>query len=167
MLNLPQILLIDDSRQDLDLIQEACADHGVQAVFHLAQDGHEGIQCLGRLAQDGSSLNLVVLDLFLPRKDGFAVLQHLQSPKHPYRDVPVLVLSASADMRHVERSFKLGASFFLWKPAVYDDYAAVAQRISDLLNAPPKPPDPGPLLKEREEAMWNLHSPSRWAGLGG
>jgi CheY-like chemotaxis protein len=166
MRDLPQILLVDDCRQDLDLVQEACADAAIAAIFHLSRDGDEALQTITRLALQGLQLDLIVLDLFLPTKDGFRVLQHLQS-KSRLREVPVLVLTASADMRHVDRCFRLGADFYLWKPTVYEDYRIVAERIAGLLDAPPKPTRPLPTTAEREELMWSLHSPNRWAGLGG
>jgi CheY-like chemotaxis protein len=137
------------------------------AVFHLSHDGRDAIQFLTRLALEGVRLDLIVLDLFLPRTDGFAVLAFLQRGDHHLDDIPVLVLSGSGDMRHVERCFRLGAAFYLWKPTLYHDYAAVAQRISQLLHAPPRTPRPSPSLTEREELMWGLHSPGRWAGSGG
>ena len=166
MKDLPQILLVDDSRQDLDLVQEACADAGLAAIFHLARDGQEALTTVTRLALQGVDLDLVVLDLAMPGKDGFRVLQHLQS-KERLKTVPVLVLTGSDDMRHVDRAFRLGADFYLYKPAVYDDYRVVAQRIAELLEATPKPTRPGPTLEEREELLWSLHSPNKWAGLGG
>jgi CheY-like chemotaxis protein len=166
MRDLPQILLVDDSRQDLELVQEACADSGLTAVFHVARDGAEALQGIARLALQGVDIDLIVLDLFLPQKDGFLVLEHLQASER-LREVPVIVLTASSNMDHVERSFRLGANFFLWKPSVYEDYHVVAQRILDLLEAPPRPRGPAPTLIEREEMMWGLHSPGKWAGLGG
>src|SRR5258708_7824151 len=125
MTDLPHILLVDDNRQDLDLIQEACADAGVRAIFHLSGDGQDAIQFLTRLALENVTLDLVVVDLFLPRKDGFCVLQHLQGEKRLVA-IPVLVMTSSGDMRHVERCFQLGADFYLWKPTMYDDYRSVA-----------------------------------------
>jgi CheY-like chemotaxis protein len=166
MRDLPQILLVDDSRQDLELVQEACADSGLTAIFHISRDGAEAVQALTRLSLQGVDLDLIVLDLFMPQKDGFRVLQHLQSQER-LESVPVIVLTASADMGHVERCFRLGADFFLWKPAVYEDYHVIAQRILELLEAPPRPRNPAPTLVEREELMWGLHSPGKWAGLGG
>ncbi|MBA2479137.1 MAG: response regulator [Planctomycetes bacterium] len=166
-IDLPQILLIDDNRQDLDLVQEACADAGIHAIFHLSHDGRDAIQFLTRLALEDVALDLIVLDLFLPRKDGFTILEFLRRDDHHLADIPVLVLSGSGDMRHVERCFKLGAAFYLWKPSVYQDYTAVAHRIGELLHAPPRSPRSAPSLKQREELMWSLHSPGRWAGSGG
>jgi CheY-like chemotaxis protein len=166
MRDLPQILLVDDNRSDLELVQEACADCGLTAIFHVARDGAEALQAIARLSLQNVDLDLIVLDLFLPQKDGFRVLEHLQS-KHRLSSVPVVVLTGSADMGHVERCFQLGADFFLWKPAVYNDYQVIAQRILELLEAPPRPRNPAPTLVEREEMMWGLHSPGKWAGLGG
>ncbi|MBA3710597.1 MAG: response regulator [Planctomycetes bacterium] len=165
--DLPQILLIDDSRPDLDLVQEACSDAGVHAIFHLCHDGRDAIQFLTRPALESVTLDLIVLDLFLPRTDGFSVLEFLQRSDHRLGEIPVLVLTGSGDMRHVERCFKLGAAFYLWKPAMYQDYTAIAHRIAELLHAPPRTPRPTPSLVEREDLMLNVHSPGRWAGLGG
>jgi CheY-like chemotaxis protein len=136
------------------------------AVSHVARDGREALQAIVRLSSQEVALDLVVLDLNLPQQDGFRVLEHLQGTER-LRDIPVLVLTGSALMEHVERCFRLGADAFLWKPAVYNEYQIVASRIAELLESPTRPPRVPPTLSEREALMWNLNSPEQWAGTGG
>ena len=166
MSDLPQILLIDDNRQDLDLVQEACADSGLAAIFHLARSSKEALEAIDRLTLQGVALDLIVLDLFVPEKEGFEVLEHLQA-RAPLAAIPVLVLTGSSRMEDVDRSFRLGADGFLWKPTVYDDYRVVAERMAELLQSPAGPTRPSPTLADRQELMWGLQSPGRWAGQSG
>lgn len=166
MNELPHILLVDDNRGDLELVQEACADAGMAAVFHLARDGHEAVRTLTRLRLQGVVVDLVVLDLLLPGRDGFRVLSFLRH-QAGLAAIPVLVLTGSAEMRHVDRAYRLGADYYLYKPVIYDDYHVVAARIAALLDQPPRPSQPLPQAREREDLLWSLHSPSTWTGLGG
>lgn len=164
--DIPQILLVDDNRPDLDLVQEACSDAGMTAIFHCARDVQEALQCLARLVLQDVGIDLIVLDLLLPGSDGFRLLEHLQSQER-LSTVPVLVLSGSSDMHHVDRCFRLGAAGYLYKPVMYDDYRVIASRMGELLEQTPPPPRPGPTLPEREELLWSMHAPGQWAGVGG
>jgi CheY-like chemotaxis protein len=129
----PHILLVDENPQDLALIQESCADCSLPAVFHIAHDGEEALACMNRLSQAGARPDLIVLDIILPKQDGFHVLRELKRQASS-RPTPVLVLTGSCDMRHVDRSFRLGASDYLYKPVVYGDSRVVAEHIAELLH---------------------------------
>jgi len=139
----PHILLVDENPQDLALIQESCADSSLPAVFHIAHDGAEALACMTKLSEAGSRPDLIVLDILLPKNDGFHVLRELkrQAAGHP---TPVLVLTGSSDMRHVDRSFRLGASVYLYKPVVYGDSRVVAEHIAELLHLTPATVSPLP-----------------------
>ncbi|MBM3834560.1 MAG: response regulator [Verrucomicrobia bacterium] len=63
---------------------------------------------------------LVLLDLSMPRKNGFEVLEWIRN-REEFKELPVLVLTSSAEQPDVIKAFKLGATSCLVKPAEFDD----------------------------------------------
>lgn len=106
------ILLVDDDRQTrmkLTRILEA-QGHAVQAV----EGGREALETLAT-----ESFDLILLDILMPRVDGFEVLQSLKADAR-LRDVPVIVISALEDAQSEEKCRQLGARAYLTKPVDAD-----------------------------------------------
>ena len=83
-----KVLVVDDDPDILDAISMILESRGYQLIF--ASDGSE---CLDKLSSEKP--DLMILDLLMPKMDGFAVYRELQSPKwSEYRDMPVLILSS-------------------------------------------------------------------------
>lgn len=83
-----KILVVDDDPDILDAISMIVETQGYEVVF-----AHDGAECLDKLASEKP--DLLILDLLMPKMDGFAVYRELQSPKwSEYRDMPVLILSS-------------------------------------------------------------------------
>lgn len=83
-----KILVVDDDPDILDAVSMILETQGYELVF--ARDGAE---CLDKLASEKP--DLLILDLLMPKTDGFAVYRELQSPKwSEYRDMPILILSS-------------------------------------------------------------------------
>jgi len=83
-----KILVVDDDPDILDAISMILETQGYALVF-----AHDGMECLDKLASEKP--DLLILDLLMPKIDGFAVYKELQSPKwSKYRDMPVLILSS-------------------------------------------------------------------------
>ncbi len=102
-----RVLLVDDSatsRAHLSSILEGAA--GIQIVGE-ASDGEEGLQAAFRLQPD-----VIVLDLQMPRMDGFTFLRLLM----PRRPTPVVVVSSQSHPIDVFRALELGALDFVAKP---------------------------------------------------
>lgn len=107
------ILLVDDDEDDRQLIGSALRQSGVQAEIVEADDGVKALELLARRTP-----RLVLLDLKLPRLDGFEVLRRFRLDE-ANRAVPVLVLSGSDDRQDVERAYALGANGFIRKPSEF------------------------------------------------
>lgn len=103
----PVILLVEDDPDSADIIAELLGrDYDVVR----AGDGEEGV----RLAREHCP-DLLLLDLFLPRLDGFAAMEDLR--RDPRTDeCPIIILSAQADDTTKVRGLTLGAADFLAKP---------------------------------------------------
>jgi CheY-like chemotaxis protein len=83
-----KVLVVDDDPDIVDAISMILESKGYQVVI-----AHDGIECLDKLGTQKP--DLMILDLLMPRMDGFAVYKELQAPKwSEYRDIPVLILSS-------------------------------------------------------------------------
>ncbi len=110
------ILLVDDNEINRRLVSYILSnDYG---AVQEAADGH---QCLEALATQ--SFDLVLLDLNMPNKSGFEVLEELQLASTP-RSPAVIVLSADNDPETISRSFQLGAADYLTTPFNRDELLA-------------------------------------------
>ena len=125
----PWILVVDDSRDALDLALDAL--RRVPVEVHTARDGREALAVLHLAGQPPAGERLqprvIFLDLRMPRVDGFEVLRALRSHAHT-RAIPVVVLSTSSSPEDVRRAYELGANSYLVKrPETQDPGARLAE----------------------------------------
>jgi DNA-binding response OmpR family regulator len=109
-----RILVIEDEPRILEFLRLGLEAEGFQV--DAADDGAAGL----RLAL-AEPYDLVVLDLLLPRLDGFRLLGELRRVRP---ELPVLILSARSDLPTKLRSFGLGANDYLSKPFSFDELVA-------------------------------------------
>lgn len=113
-----RILLVEDNEDHAYLIQKALyRTLKERAELSVVSDGEEAIQYIKTL--DGGRIertpDLIFLDIKLPKKDGFEVLQELkQDPdcKH----IPVIMLTSSSTEREIAQGYALGANSYISKP---------------------------------------------------
>lgn len=104
----PLILLVDDEPFNLDLLEQELA--GQDLVIQTASNGREA---LDHVAADPP--DMIFLDLMMPEVDGFMVLERLQAHES-WREIPVVIVSASNDLTNIVRGIEMGATDFLPKP---------------------------------------------------
>ena len=122
-----RILLVEDNAGDAQLMRIALAEALPAARLTVAGDGE---QALTTLHQAGP-FELVLLDLNLPRLSGHEVLATLRGDEDPaLRRQPVVVLTSSEAEADVERSYDLGASSHIRKPAGLDDLFATVESLT-------------------------------------
>jgi CheY-like chemotaxis protein len=138
------ILLVEDERNDVFLLQHA---FDAAAITHPLQVVEDGRQAVDYLAGTGKYANrteypmpcLVLLDLKLPMKSGLDVLRWIQrEPK--LRMLVVVVLSSSRDRKDVDAAYQLGARSYLVKPLTMAARLELAKGIKQYwlqLNVPP------------------------------
>jgi chemotaxis family two-component system response regulator Rcp1 len=134
-----RILIVEDNRGDVLLVDVALREAGLRfELIHLA-DGEKALNYLGRLTKgrDGASLDLVLLDLNLPKRDGWEVLEALRLVplKHP---VPVMILSSSNSPHDIARAERLGVSKYIRKPSTLDEFLAIGQTVKQIWPATPQ-----------------------------
>jgi CheY-like chemotaxis protein len=136
--NDPTILLVDDSDNDLLLMSLAFEKASFPGVLRIVHDGEEAIAYLeGRHPYSDRVRDplptLVLLDLNMPKKSGFDVLEWVRA--HPtLRRLPIMVLTASMVSGDVERAFDLGANSFLVKPTRIEDLIVMIRSLREWLN---------------------------------
>src|SRR6266404_277003 len=104
----PIVLLIDDEDGLDDLLGASLMRDNIRLLC--ARDGREGLELARR-----NKINLILLDLGLPKNDGFAVLHELKA-EAPLRDIPVIILTAWQSTSDKLRGFALGAVDYITKP---------------------------------------------------
>ena len=103
-----RILIADDDEHTRNLLRDLCEISGYQVA--LACDGEEALAKVRSEPPD-----LLLLDVMMPRKDGFAVLKELREDS-AHADLPVVVLTATNDMDGKIRGMELGADDYVTKP---------------------------------------------------
>jgi CheY-like chemotaxis protein len=122
----PVILIAEDNPDDVEMLRRSFQQAGIEATLEVAANGAEAIQFLegsGAHATGGQRRlpDFVLLDLKMPGKDGFDVLRWVrQQPS--LKDLPVIVLTCSDEIRDVNRAYALGANSFLTKPLDFTDF---------------------------------------------
>ena len=110
-----KILVVDDDPDILDALSMILESQGYQVVT--ARDGAEGLSKLKAEKPD-----LLVLDLLMPKMDGFAVCKELQDPRWTkYRGIPILILTsvreeASRRRYELETGLELDVDDYVEKP---------------------------------------------------
>jgi CheY-like chemotaxis protein len=127
------ILLVEDDPDDVLLMQRAFSRARLANPLRVVRDGEEAIRYLSGQgiykARDKYPVPLLLLlDLRMPKKNGFEVLEWIRDqPEH--NDLPVVVLTSSAEQPDAIKAFKLGASSYLVKPAQFDDLVQLMLRL--------------------------------------
>jgi CheY-like chemotaxis protein len=111
------ILLVEDSEDDAELIGRAFQKAHIANPLEHAPDGDAAIRALE--ARAGDLPVLVLLDLKLPRRSGFEVLEWIRG-NPTTRRLPVVVLTSSRQTTDVDRAYDLGANSYLVKPVKSD-----------------------------------------------
>ena len=134
------ILVIEDDTDDLFLLQKAFEKSGLTKELIVARDGEMAIDVLSNEKTDRPAL--VILDLKLPRKSGFEVLEWLGA-RGALAYMRVIVLSSSTVPSDVQRAYGLGVTSYHAKPAHFQELKTLAAEICRFWRSPweetPKP----------------------------
>lgn len=124
------VLLVEDDPGDVVMVQEALSGWPVPTTLHVTADGIEATTFLRREAphEDAPRPAFVLLDLNMPRKNGFEVLDEIKNDDE-LKVIPVIVFSTSDEREHVLRCYSAHANAYVVKPINLDDFARVVREI--------------------------------------
>jgi len=123
----PKVLIADDDPVTRSLLHQVLKREGFAVVA--ATDGIEACS-----AAESERPDLVLIDLLLPRRDGYSALMYLRS-REALRDLPVIILSAEASAEHSKIARTLGAQLYLTKPCTPE---ALTAAVKDVLDGRPR-----------------------------
>ena len=118
------ILMADDDADDRMLARDALFESRLANDLYLVADGQELMDYLNRRGAyeaPGTSPRpgVILLDLNMPRKDGFEALVEIRSDPD-LRRIPVVILTTSKAEEDIYRGYDLGANSFVTKPVTFD-----------------------------------------------
>ena len=112
-----KILLVDDDADILTAMQTALADTG--ATIETANDGDQAVMKIASVMPD-----LVVLDMMLPKRSGFLVMERLKRSRKGGIGPRVIMITGNQGTRHKVYAERLGVSLYLNKPFRMDRLVA-------------------------------------------
>jgi two-component system response regulator len=129
--NQGKILLVEDSRDDVELTLRAFKSNNIKNEIVVAADGVQALEFL--YGADGKKLadplpSIVLLDLNLPRVNGLEVLQRIRAHDKT-RTLPVVILTSSTEERDLVEGYKLGANSYVRKPVDFAEFTQAARQL--------------------------------------
>jgi CheY-like chemotaxis protein len=129
-----RILVVEDSDSDVRLLEKALQAHGITYELTVYEDGERAIRSISNdhtLAPD-----LILVDLNLPRREGFDVLRTVLSMPR-LSGIPVAVLTSSRAARDRGRTEIMGVTKYIPKPGTLEEFIEeVGLAVMELLRAP-------------------------------
>lgn len=122
------VLLAEDDPGDVVMITDAFAQFAASVQLHVVSDGEQAIDYVCRNGPAAPRPALILLDLNMPRRNGFEVLAALKADAG-FLSIPIVVLTTSSAEEDVERCYALHANAYITKPG---DYMGLAEAIRQL-----------------------------------
>src|SRR5437764_232430 len=117
-----RILIVDDNRTNVKILQTRLSAEGYEVIT--AADGEEGLA-----AARGQTPDLILLDVMMPKLDGFEVCRRLRAdPSFPF--TPIILVTAMGDTKDIIAGLNAGGDEYLTKPV---DHAALVARVRSML----------------------------------
>src|SRR5438067_11154573 len=128
------ILLIDDDENDIVLAKKALAAAEIENPLYVVRDGEEAMAYLEGMGKYSDRAefplpDLILLDLKMPRLDGFELLYWIRKQPH-FKALRVVVLTSSEDVYDINKAYEMGANSFLVKPFDFENFPAMMRTLN-------------------------------------
>jgi two-component system response regulator len=137
-----RILIVDDSRKDVELAIAALAEKNLANEVIVAEDGIEALDYLykrGKFVNESGDPAVILLDIKMPRMNGIEVLKHIRADDK-FKLIPVIMVTSSGEEKDLVESYKLGANSYVVKPidvVQFLDAIKVLGQYWAIINQPP------------------------------
>jgi CheY-like chemotaxis protein len=130
------VLLVEDDLNDIFLVKRAFRSAHIPNPLQVVTDGEEVMNYLsgvGKYAdREAHPLpSLIVMDIKMPRRSGFEVLEWIRGNDGPMRRIPIVIVSSSHNAGDINRAYELGANAYMVKPM---NYRAVEHLFESITN---------------------------------
>jgi CheY-like chemotaxis protein len=143
MNSLKRILLVEDDPKDVELTLTGLADYNLANEVVVARDGEEALDYLYRRGNHQKRPNgnpaVMLLDLKLPKVDGFEVLEQVRADEG-LKMIPVVILTSSHEERDLVKSYRLGVNAYVVKPVEFHQFVNAVKELGvfwAVINEPP------------------------------
>lgn len=123
------MLLVEDDDLDAMIVRRSLNELGIANPLIRKKDGEEALEYL--IARSDRRPCVILLDLNMPRMNGFEFLRHIKT-RPELKDIPVVVVSTSTSNAEISRSLELGACAYVVKSMDSKEFQENLGRISDL-----------------------------------
>jgi CheY-like chemotaxis protein len=123
------VLLAEDNPDDIIITQRAWKKGLIKNELYVVKDGEEALDFLYRKGKylDAPRPSLMLLDLKMPKVDGFEVLKTMKGDDS-LKKMPIIVLTTSNRHEDVNRAYEMGCNAYIVKPVSFDNFIkAVAE----------------------------------------
>jgi CheY-like chemotaxis protein len=129
------VLLVEDDLNDIFLVQRAFKKAQITNPLQVVTDGEKAIQYLQGQGnyrdRDAYPIpKLIVMDIKMPGKSGFEVLEWLKQREQPLHKIPIVIVSSSDDPADINRAYDLGANAYMVKPMNFKEVEHLFQSIT-------------------------------------
>ena len=145
-----RILLVEDSKKDIELALEALGEHKLANQVAVVRDGADALDYLFRRGQFADHPNglpvLVLLDLKMPRVDGLEVLRQMKADP-VLKKIPVVMMTSSREQADLNLSYELGVNSYVVKPVKFQAFIDAVKHVGVywvLVNEAPPSAEFGP-----------------------
>jgi CheY-like chemotaxis protein len=125
-------MLVEDNPGDVFLIRRALDAEDLEYDILLARDGVEAICYVMEAAQGGREIDLLLVDLNLPKRDGAEVLEQLRLQENLGK-VPAIVLTSSNSPQDRQRCMRIGADRYFHEPSDLASFMELGRVAKDLI----------------------------------
>src|SRR5664280_2031358 len=127
-----EILLVEDNKGDVGLIEEVFEEAKIRNKLHVAEDGEEAMLFLRAEGKFSGSPrpDIILLDLNLPKKDGREVLKEIKQDSS-LKNIPVVILTTSGAEKDILRAYDLHANAYVTTPLDFDQFIMVINSIAN------------------------------------
>lgn len=126
-----EILLVEDNEDDILLEQEALADAKLVNLMYVVRDGEQAMAYLRRQGKyhDAQMPGLILLDINMPKKNGFEVLNEIKADP-VLMHIPVVMLTTSDSEADIVKSYAKGACSYITKPMDFNKFGDVIKQFA-------------------------------------
>ena len=128
------IFLAEDNPADVPLVREALNGEHIAYTLHVAKDGEQAIRFIESLGSNPAvpRLDMVLLDMYLPRHDGSEILKKLRSMQQ-YAQIPVIIITGSEAPLDTEEISEGDLLHYFRKPSSLDGFMQLGSLVGDIL----------------------------------
>ena len=120
-----KVLLVEDSSDHAFLIKRAINSEYQDIEIEWAKDGEEAVELI---MEDNIKPDLIILDIKMPRMNGFDVLKILKTNQRT-KHIPIVILSTSADKTDITLAYSLYANSYVTKPIEITEFRSKLKSI--------------------------------------